>query len=292
MKVGFNGSVIEAREAVISVYDHGFLYGMGLFETFRTYNGGKPYLLDRHLKRLEEGCLTLGIQYIPQEEQIKRLLRELLQANRLEEAYVRLTVSAGEGELGLPTADYERPNILVLVKPLPTVNELLYVQGKELRLLSTLRNSPEGEFRQKSLHYMNNILAKRELTASGASAGAEGLMRTREGWLAEGIVSNLFFVRDGILYTPDISTGILPGITRRRVMELAEAAGLSVQEGYFTWEELLEAAEVWVTNSIQEIVPVTRLSDEYGEMNMIGKGEAGPITKQLLQAYRADANAM
>ncbi|WP_138756003.1 aminodeoxychorismate lyase [Paenibacillus sinopodophylli] len=290
MKVGLNGSVLEASEAVISVYDHGFLYGMGLFETFRTY-GGVPYLLDRHLDRLHAGCEQLGIRYQTDPEQLIALLEELLKANELEDAYIRMTVSAGESELGLPTGDYERPNVLILVKALPPANDAVHMHGRELRLMHTRRNTPEGDVRYKSLHYMNNIIAKRELLSSKASVGAEGLMLSHEGWLAEGIVSNLFFVKNNVIYTPAISTGILPGITRGRVLELASSAGLSAEEGLYSREQLQQADEIWLTNSIQELVPVTRLTDTMGQTHVVGSGEAGAITRQLLSMYRQSTTA-
>ncbi|WP_028609609.1 aminodeoxychorismate lyase [Paenibacillus harenae] len=285
MIVALNGSVKDASEAVISVYDHGFLYGIGLFETFRTYKG-KPYLLDRHLSRLHSGCEQLGITYRADLDGITALVRELLAANGLEDGYVRLTVSAGEGELGLPAGDYEQPSELLLVKALPAVSEAAHLRGKELRLLRTLRNTPEGETRFKSLQYMNNIIAKRELLASGASPGAEGVMLSRDGWLTEGIVSNLFFVQAGVVYTPSIATGILPGITRAKVLELARETGYETKEGLYSWERLLESDEIWLTNSIQELVPVTSLTDMDGRSTAIGPSEAGPITKRLLSLYR------
>ncbi|SEP05057.1 aminotransferase class IV [Paenibacillus sp. OV219] len=294
MNIGWNGSIIRQEEAVISVYDHGFLYGMGLFETFRTY-GGKPYLLQRHLERLARGCESLGICNSGwlSENVLTAWLHQLMEANSLTDAYVRLTVTAGEDILGLPSGNYEKPNTLLMVKSLPGPNPSLYQNGRELALLSTKRNTPEGEVRLKSLHYMNNIIAKRELAASGAPAGAEGLMLTKEGHLAEGIVSNLFFVRGGRLYTPSIETGILPGVTRGRVLELApgnRSAGIvaEVKEGFYSWSELIEADEVFITNSIQELVPVTRLRDLTGTSKMIGNGQAGPLTTELLAAYRED----
>ncbi|MBB3114145.1 4-amino-4-deoxychorismate lyase [Paenibacillus phyllosphaerae] len=272
---------------MISVYDHGFLYGMGLFETFRTYQGA-PYLLERHLARLMEGCRALGIAYEPDQGEIRSWLRRLMAANALSEAYVRLTVTAGEGELGLPQHGYDAPNVLMMVKPLPPVHKSLDREGKQLALLHTARNTPEGQVRFKSLHYMNNILAKHELRASGAAAGAEGLMLTREGHLAEGIVSNLFFVSQGVIHTPSVDTGILPGITRGRVLELAKEAGHATEEGYYTWEQLLGAEEIWITNSVQELVPITTLRDGDGAVTTIGNGLAGPITGTLVGAYRAD----
>lgn len=290
MKIGLNGSVMEASEAVISVYDHGFLYGMGLFETFRTYKG-RPYLLDRHMNRLQSGCEQIGIRYRPDLLAISGLVSELLAANVLEDGYVRMTVSAGVAELGLPSGDYEEPNVLLLVKALPPANDAVHMRGRELRLLQTRRNTPEGDIRFKSLHYMNNIIAKRELLASGASAGAEGLMLSREGWLAEGIVSNLFFLKDGVVCTPSIATGILPGITRERVIELAQEAGYRTEDGLYGWEHLLEAEEIWLTNSVQELVPVTMLSDTSGKSIKVSGGEAGGVTRRLLLLYRQTTTA-
>jgi 4-amino-4-deoxychorismate lyase len=285
VKVALNGSIVNASEAVIPVYDHGFLYGIGLFETFRTY-GGRPFLLERHMERLLAGCAALGIRYTPSLERIERLLSELLAANGLKDGYVRLTISAGAAELGLPVSDYEQPSELILVKLLPQVSEAALMSGKELRLLRTRRNTPEGEIRFKSLHYMNNIIAKRELQAAGASSGAEGLMLSGEGWLAEGIVSNLFFARDGVVYTPEIGTGILPGITRERVLELARSSGIETKEGRFGWEQLATADEIWLTNSIQELVPVTALTDIEGRTIQVGTDGAGPLLRKLLTLYR------
>lgn len=288
MKIGYNGTVASAGDVRISVFDHGFLYGMGLFETFRTY-GGQPFLLERHLKRLAEGCRRLHIRYEPDAERLTELIRQTAEANGFpDDVYVRLTVSAGEGGLGLPTGDYEEPQEIVLVKALPELAPGLYEQGRELRLLATPRNTPELGLRMKSLHYMNSIAAKRELADSGAPPGAEGLMLTKEGWLAEGIVSNLFFASCGVVYTPSLDTGILPGITREHVLQLAREAGFGVQEGRYTWEQLLQADEVWTTNSIQELVPATLLTDAAGRGKHPAAGSvAGPMLRKLLQLYRA-----
>jgi 4-amino-4-deoxychorismate lyase len=289
MKVGYNGTVVEAGEAVISVHDHGFLYGLGLFETMRTY-GGEPFLLERHYARLMDGCRELGIEWRMELGELRAWIRACMAANGLDEAYVRLTVSAGEGELGLQTAPYEQPNAIVLVKPLPRMDEQLYRAGRELRLLETPRNTPETRVRMKSLHYMNNVIAKRELTASGGAAGAEGLMLTREGRLAEGIVSNVFFAKDGVICTPSLDTGILAGITRAVVLELARSLGMLTEEGLYTWDDLLDADEAWLTNSVQELVPVTRLDSGAGGnagISVLSGGMIGQSTAALLAAYRA-----
>ena len=214
-------------------------------------------------------------------------MNELLEANGLKDGYVRLTVSAGEAELGLPTGDYEQPNVLMLVKALPPVNDAVHMRGRELRLLQTRRNTPEGDVRFKSLHYMNNIIAKRELLAGSASAGAEGLMLSREGWLAEGIVSNLFFAKDNVVYTPD---PLLPAYCRALrasgCWSWREVRAIGAEEGLYSWEQLQEADEIWLTNSIQELVPVTKLSDGKRIERTVGDGEAGAVTRALLALYR------
>jgi len=290
MYVGWNGTICKDSEAVISIYDHGFLYGIGLFETFRTYDG-EPFLLEEHMARLQRGCQELRIAHEPVHEIVstRQLLRELLEANGLKDGYIRYTVSAGDDILGLPAGDYAKPNIIIYVKPLPPFADELYVHGKPLQLLRTRRNSPEGEVRLKSLHYMNNILAKRELQQYEAArtSGAEGLMLDVRGYAAEGIVSNVFLIRDGICCTPALDTGILPGITRAFVLDLARRLGVTVEEGHYTWDDILHAEELFVTNSIQEIVPVTSLLDEQGNRFAIGGGTVGVVTSLLLRQYRS-----
>ncbi|RUT27748.1 4-amino-4-deoxychorismate lyase [Paenibacillus zeisoli] len=288
--IGIGGQVVPADKAVVSVMDHGFMYGLGLFETFRTYNG-VPSLLLRHLDRLTAGCESLGICYQPNIDELMNHISELLAASNLTEAYIRYTLTAGEGDLGLPVGDYESPQEIIYVKPLPETPALLYTEGRPLRLLHTRRNTPEGAVRLKSLHYMNNILAKRELTASSqpGAGPAEGLLLTADGYLSEGIVSNLFFVRDGVLYTPSVQTGILPGITRSCVIEAAAELGLTCEEGFYTWDELLQANEIFTTNSIQELVPVNALYDTDNRRKMVGAGKCGDLTAGLLQAYRKKA---
>lgn len=288
--IGVNGVPTPAAEAVLSVMDHGFMYGMGLFETFRTY-GGHPFLIERHLKRLEHGCRSLGIRYPLQLDQVVQEIGELLHLNDIQEGYIRLTVSAGEGPLGLPSEDYGDPAVIIYVKALAPVDPQLYMEGKSLYRLNTLRNTPEGEIRLKSLHYMNNMLAKRELREyTPLRAGNyEGMQLTADGYLAEGIVSNLFFVQNSKLYTPDIGTGILPGITRAFILQLASQLELPFEEGYYKWDRLKEADEIFVTNSIQEAVPVTCLLEPEGGSYMVGNGKMGSITRQLIEQYRQKA---
>lgn len=272
MFVYMNGEVMSKEEAVISPFDHGFLYGMGLFETFRVYNG-HPFLLDDHIERLNKGLHVLNINLQFSREQIVNALQLLLEKNRLQDAYIRLNVSAGMGEIGLQTEPYENPSMIIFSKKLPPMKEV----EKKARILNLTRNTPEGHERLKSHHYLNNVLAKREI---GNSQDCEGIFLTAEGYLAEGVVSNLFWIKDEILYTPAIETGILNGITRQFVIALARKNGIEAHEGLYPLSTLLEADEVFVTNSIQEIVPITEID------GFIKPGKTGEMMNQLKKQYR------
>ncbi|MFD2702567.1 aminotransferase class IV [Paenibacillus shunpengii] len=288
-----NGQLTELKQAAIPVMDHGFLYGIGLFETLRTYQG-KPSNLGRHLERMAAGCAELGIPFTADSEKLERWIVKLLAANGLEEAYIRYTVSAGAELLGLPSDNYSEPNHIVFAKALPAMSDEWYEKGKALQLLRTRRNTPEGQVRFKSLHYMNNILAKRELMQyeQAVQRQAEGLMLTPEGSLAEGMVSNLFFVKDEMVFTPELSTGILPGITREVVLEVCKEQKIPAAEGLYTWEALREADEIFMSSSIQELVPITTILDvpTGGSSAVeISQGRMGPITRELLHLYRIKA---
>jgi 4-amino-4-deoxychorismate lyase len=283
MIISLNGRFMEEKEAVVSVYDHGFLYGMGLFETFRTYNG-QAFLLEEHISRLTQGCNELGISFQPDIQKLRKNVEYLLQANKLSDGYFRYTITAGMSIFGLPGEEnYEHPTEILYVKALPERNDKLYETGKPLQLLKLARNTPEGMYRLKSLHYMNNILAKRELAAYPWATGAEGLMLTDEGYVSEGIVSNVFFVREGVLYTPSLDTGCLPGVTRQFVIKLAQQLDIAVEEGLYTWNDLISSDEIFVTNSIQELVPISCLYRPDGALiQMTSKRQ----TKRLIAQYR------
>ncbi|WP_423408696.1 aminodeoxychorismate lyase [Heyndrickxia sp. MSNUG] len=274
MYVYINGQYAKKEEVVISPFDHGFLYGLGVFETFRIYNG-HPFLLDDHLKRLNAGMKMLNIDAAFNRKEVIKIINELLAKNGYTHAYIRFNVSAGNGEIGLQTESYSEPNILMFSKPLPPLNGMT---EKKAVILEIKRNTPEGGERLKSHHYLNNVLAKREI---GSAPDMEGIFLTQDGFLSEGIVSNVFWYNDGILFTPAIETGILNGITRRFVIALAREAGLTVREGFYKQEEAENAEEMFLTNSIQEIVPVTRFfGTDY-------PGREGNIVKILYKYYEA-----
>lgn len=273
MYVYINGSVVHKDKARISPFDHGFLYGLGVFETFRTYDG-HPFLLDDHLERLNRSLREMNIAKRFTRGEVVEILHRLLAANRLRNAYVRLNVSAGIGDIGLQTSKYDQPTVIMYMKPLLAPS---FSKGKVGIVLKTRRNTPEGKERLKSHHYLNNIIGKREV---GSRTDVEGIFLNEQGYVAEGIVSNIFWVKNGVVYTPTIHTGILNGVTRQFVIALLDALKIECQEGFYTLDHLRQADEIFVTNSIQEIVPIYQMGDR------AYPGADGPITSLLQKHYK------
>ncbi|MFC0235888.1 aminodeoxychorismate lyase [Fictibacillus phosphorivorans] len=253
MYIYLNGVVVSKDDAMISPYDHGFMYGLGAFETFRTYDGF-PFLIDEHLNRLREALNELNIDLVIDSDTVIEMVSTLLAKNKMDDAYFRLNVSAGVGDIGLQTEPYMKPVVILYTKPLMKTSA---VAEKELVQLKTKRNTPEGEKRLKSHHYLNSILGKRELS----NMNQEGIFLTREGYISEGTVSNLFWYKDNMLFTPHASNGILEGITRKWVMHASKLLNIPLETGNYNIETLTEADEVFLTNSIQELVPVSHFQD-------------------------------
>lgn len=274
MLVYVNGEIVPLEEARISAVDHGFLYGVGLFETMRVYNR-RLFLWERHLARLKRGLETMKIRQTWTDQELRQAVEQTVDANGLRDAYVRLDITAGAEGLGLTAAGYAHPSLLVFVKPVPPLSDPPL--PKRLQIVSFPRQTAEGNQRHKSHVYVNNVLAKLEV---GPDPAVEGLFLTQEGFVCEGIVSNIFWIKNKRLFTPALSTGILAGITRGFVLDLAAAQGLDVCEGEFFLEELLIADEAFLTNSIQEIVPVSQIN----QVPLLHSW--GPITRRLWLAYR------
>lgn len=273
MYIYLNGNIVHQSEAAISPFDHGYLYGLGVFETFRTY-GGHPFLLGDHLSRLQKGLETLNIETNIKEAEIRQVVRALLQKNGWEDAYCRLNVSGGPGEIGLQTTPYEHATTILFQKELPPSIPLREKEGVFLRLR---RSTPEIDERLKSHHYLNNLAAKREI---GPSPDKEGIFLTGNGFICEGITSNIFWIKDGAIHTPSIETGLLNGITRRFILALAEDLHIPVHEGFYRVSDLESASEVFFTNSVQEIVPVNRAG------NITFAGSNGQYVRLLHENYR------
>jgi 4-amino-4-deoxychorismate lyase len=275
MYIYINGQVLSKEDAAISPYDHGFMYGLGAFETFRTYNGF-PFLIDEHIERLHEALNELNISAAIDSDRVLEMVKILLEKNELKDAYFRLNVSAGVGDIGLQTDPYESPAVILFTKPLPQTRS---DSEKELVTLNTVRNTPEGERRLKSHHYLNSILGKRELKNA---LKQEGVFLTKEGYISEGTVSNLFWYKGRKLFTPGLSTGILNGITRKWVLKASEKMNIPFETGNYKINELLDADEVFLTNSIQELVPVNRFEEKKYP------GAEGELFQKLIAMYSED----
>jgi branched-chain amino acid aminotransferase len=260
------------------VFDHGYLYGDGIYETMRAY-GGKIFLLRSHLSRLKRSAEAIALALPLPLEKIGDALNESLTVNKLREAYLRIQISRGPGEIGLDPALCPAPTMVIAVKPFKDYPAELYEKGVSVAVTATRRNHPLAQDPAiKSTNFLNNILAKIESLRVGAY---EGIMLNWKGYVAEGTISNLFLVRKGVLRTPSLETGILEGITRELVLSLARRQQVPVEEALLRPRDMLKADECFITNTTLEIMPVTTVDGK-----PVGPGVPGPVTKKLLTAYR------
>ncbi|MEW4195454.1 aminodeoxychorismate lyase [Bacillus altitudinis] len=255
MIIYLNGQYIEEKDATLSPFDHGFLYGIGVFETF-TSLAGQVFLLDWHLERLNQSLRDLCIESTIEKPFVLDIIHTLLNQNQIKggHARIRFNVSAGRGN-GFSADPYEEPIVFVMISPFRPES---IVDEKQGIILDTRRNTPEGPRRLKSHHYMNNLLAKREV---GNDPSVEGIFLTKEDDVAEGITSNLFWRKKDVIYTPSLDTSILNGVTRRYCIETLQASGIPLIEGRYPLSHLLSADEAWMTNSVQGIVPFKNIGD-------------------------------
>ena len=287
--VNVNGRVSDQEHASISVFDHGFLYGEGVYETLRTYNG-QPFLFDRHMRRLRKSSGMIALSIPLTDAQIDERFRDTMRVAGLDggagrEAYIRILVTRGIGELTYDPAATPTPSIVVIVKPNVDPPRDAFERGVKVSLVGVVRNHP-GTVNPliKSNSLLNNALAMQEALRNGAF---EGVMRNYKGELAECTQSNLFVVKDGAALTPPIDAGLLPGITREYLFEVGAAAGIPVREAVLKDADLLGADESFLTSTTRELVPITQVDDR-----KIGSGAPGPITLALLDAFRKNAHAL
>jgi len=277
LQIYINGKLYDKEDAKISVYDHGLLYGDGVFEGMRSY-GGRVFRLDQHLHRLWNSAKAIWLEMPLSPQALADGVNETLRANDIDDGYVRLLVTRGAGTLGLDPNRTSNPQVIIIADRIELYPEEYYQNGLELVTVSTIRNHPAAlSPRIKSLNYLNNILAKIE----GLQAGCiEALMLNHKGEVAECTGDNIFIVRDGVLYTPPIDAGILEGITREAVIELARNASLEVHETPLTRHDVFIAQECFLTGSAAEVVPVVKL-----DSRTIGDGKPGPITHDLSERF-------
>ena len=274
-----NDRIVPEAEAKVSVYDHGFLYGDGVYETMRAY-GGCVFMLERHLERLGRSASLVRLA-LPEEGAVGMAVRDTLAANELSEAYVRITVSRGPGPIGLDPDLCRKPTLVVVAERFREYPVAFYENGMTVTLAKTRRNLREAiNPGIKSLNFLNNILAKIEAKDRGAD---EAFMLNAEGFLAEGTVCNVFFARNGTLCTPSVEAGILDGITREIVIGLAERNGIAVKEGLFRPRDLMQADEVFFTNTTAEVMPVGSVDDRTFKV--------GEIAVRLRALYRKAVEA-
>jgi branched-chain amino acid aminotransferase len=274
-----NDRLVPEDEARVSVFDHGLLYGDGVFEGLRSYSG-KVFRLDAHLDRLWASARAICLEIPLSKAAVAKAVNETLAANKLSDGYVRLVVTRGAGSLGLDPNRTQNPQVIVIADTISLYPREFYEQGLKIVTAATQRvQSAALSPRIKSLNYLNNIMAKLE----GLRAGCvEALMLNHKGEVAECTGDNVFVVRAGILLTPPPDAGILEGITRNAVMELARAAGIDCREATLTRHDLYTADECFLTGTAAEVIPVVDIDGR-----MIGAGTPGPVTKQLTTAFHA-----
>jgi branched-chain amino acid aminotransferase len=277
MYVYLNNRIVPSKDALVSVFDHGFLYGDGIYETMRVYDG-VVFKVDEHLMRLSRSASLIGLTLPLDGDALKIAIYETLMANSLKGAYMRLTVSRGYGPIGLDPDLCKEPTLVIMARDSTPYPASLYNSGISLIIPGTRRNHRKAiDPRIKSLNFLNNILAKIEVKKAGAY---EAVMLNSHGRLTEGTISNVFFFREGTLCTPSVNCGILDGITRGLVIELAKNARIDVHEGHFTVEDIYAAEEIFITNTTLEVMPVTRLDNR--------TYRTGALTRLLRRSYKKE----
>jgi branched-chain amino acid aminotransferase len=277
MKIWLDDKLVDKDQAKVSVFDHGLLYGDGVFEGIRVYNG-KIFEIEAHLKRLWDSAKVIRLVIPMTCEEMKDALNQTVEANHLANGYIRLLVTRGIGDLGLNPFLCKRACVVIIAAHIQLYPEELYEKGLKVVSVPTIRNHPLAIPPQvKSMNYLNNIMAKIEAVDAGAG---EAIMYNHEGYVAEASGDNVFIVRNGIVYTPPIQAGSLEGITRQVVMQLAAQENMPVVEKNLTRFDLYVADEFFLTGTAAEVIGVVEIDGR-----VIGSGKPGPITKQLRKKF-------
>jgi branched-chain amino acid aminotransferase len=279
MKIFIDGKYLNERAAKISVFDHGLLYGDGIFEGIRAYNG-RVFKLKEHIDRLFYSAKAILLEIPMSHTELVKATVETCRKNKLRDGYIRLVVTRGVGTLGLNPRSCKKPSVIIIAGKIQVYPPALYARGMDIVTVPTTRNLHSAlNPAIKSLNYLNNILAKIEANNAGVE---EAVMLNAEGFVAECTADNLFIIKNGELFTPPLSAGALYGITRQTVIELAQADDLKVSEPYLTRYDLFNADECFLTGTGAEIVPVVKIDGR-----IIGSGKPGALTRKLVEDYRA-----
>lgn len=277
-----DGNYVREEEAKISVFDHGVLYGDGVFEGIRVYNG-RVFKCEEHINRLYNAAKAIMLEIPMSKEEMTEVLLETCRRNQIKDGYVRLVITRGKGDLGLNPVSCKVASVFCIAGSITLYPDEMYIKGMPIITAVQRRNkSTIVDPQIKSLNYLNNILAKIEANRAGVP---EALMLNHDGVVAECTGDNIFIVKDNVIYTPPIYVGILDGITRNTVIELAKELGYEVKESEFTLFNVYSADECFLTGTAAEAISVTNVDGR-----IIGNGEAGPVTTRLLEAFKAYAN--
>ena len=279
MKIYVDGKFCSERDAKVSVFDHGLLYGDGVFEGIRAYNG-RVFKLKEHIDRLFYSAKAILLEIPLTHAELMKATVETIRANKLRDCYVRLVVTRGIGTLGLNPRSCKKPSVIIIAGKIQVYPAELYARGMDIVTVPTVRNLHSAVNPAiKSLNYLNNILAKIEANNAGVE---EAVMLNAEGFVSECTADNLFIIKNGALFTPPNSAGALYGITRGTVLELAEQLGVKISEPNLTRYDLFNADECFLTGTGAEIMPVIKIDGR-----VIGSGKPGVLTRKLVEDYHA-----
>ncbi len=283
MKIWLDGELVDKSQAKISVFDHGVLYGDGVFEGIRAYNG-RVFRLEEHIRRLFDSAKAILLTIPYTIEEVIQFTVDTVAANNLKDGYIRLVVTRGDGELGLNPYLCPKASMFIIASTIKLYPEEHYTNGLALITCATRRPAPGAMMPQvKSLNYLNNIMAKVEAIQSNA---LEAIMLNEQGYVAECTGDNLFILKNGVLITPLISDGALDGITRSVILQLADRLGVPVKEQSMTRYDIFVADECFLTGTAAEVIPVISL-----DRRIIGDGKPGPLTLRFIEAFREEANS-
>jgi len=277
-KVYINGKLVNTGNAKISIFDRSFLYGDAAFETMRSY-AGVVFMLDEHLARLIGSLKILKIKHVYMKDYLKKSVYEVLNANKLKSAYLRLVVTRGEGRFGIGCKDTFKPNLVIVARNFEGYPGRMFSKGINAKIIG-VTNEYSVLSKMKTANYLNYILARFDAQSAGSD---EAILTNTRGFITEGATSNIFVVKNNGLITPSEASGILPGITRGVIIEIAKRLKISVKEKLLSRRELLGADEIFLTNSLAEVLPVTKVNSK-----RIGSGLVGDITKLLRISYQKE----
>jgi len=283
MKIFLSGKLVDEKDAVVSVFDHGLLYGDGVFEGIRAYNG-RVFLLEEHIDRLYDSAQAIALEIPMSKNEMTQAVVDTCKANEIKDGYIRLVVTRGKGTLGLNPYLCDKAEVIIIAARIQLYPQELYENGLKIVTVGTIRNHPEAiNPRIKSLNYLNNVMAKIEAINAGCM---ECLMLNHKGEVAEASGDNVFAIKDGVLTTPPSTCGALEGLTRNKVIQIAREAGYEVREAPMARYDLYVADEVFLTGTAAEIISVVDI-----DKRIIGDGKPGRITGELGKLYAACANS-